>query len=351
MNRNQVSIYILSFLTIFITTTFSTYSLSRFPQLPRSMEERKLAELLHKRISQNNLDEFIRILDTYPKYINIIIIQFHPGHARTLTPLQHATTLGMNELIDELLKRGADPTLTTLSEDSTLLHLASTPRTVKKFIDLGLDLEATNFQGMTPLLVKVFKKTLDREVIHTLLEAGANPNVRTDIAGLTPLHILFKPHHAFHVASHEEDLLTILKDLLARGARVDATTNRDETPLHFAARANNAEAIRILVNRANQLEIQNFINIRDSFGNTPLFIAYKYRSREAITELLKLGANSFLRNNLRISVNGDAQIQSSSSSRETLDFSKFVLDEIAKHFTTSARCAQPLMPVKSNLKD
>ncbi len=348
MNRNQVLTYILSFLIMFITTTFSIYSLSQFPQLPRSMEERKLAELLHKRISQNNLDEFVRILDAYPKYINIIIIQFHPEYTRTLTPLQHSTMLARNEFIDELLKREADPTLTTLSEDNSLLHLASSPRTAKKLIDLGLDLEATNFQGMTPLLVKVFKRTLDREVIHTLLEAGANPNVRTDISRMTPLHILFKPHHIFHTASHEEDLLVILKDLLDHGARVDATTKQKETPLHFAAKANNVEAIRILVDRANQRRIKHlFINMRNSDGDTPLSIAYKHKSREAITELLKLGSNPFVKNNFLVSVNGDAHTQEFRGSGETLDFSKFVLDEITKYFTPSDRCGRSLTSVRS----
>ena len=56
MNRNQISICILSFLTIFIITTFTFYS-SGSPQLPRSVEENEIAELLHAQIFQKNLDE------------------------------------------------------------------------------------------------------------------------------------------------------------------------------------------------------------------------------------------------------------------------------------------------------
>ncbi len=343
MNRNQVSIYILSFLTIFITTTFSTYSLGLYrAKLPESPKERNQATLLHKQILQNNLDafiEFVEILDNYPQYINTAY--YYQKYDDYLTPLQSAALLGRDDFIDELLRRKVNLFPTTTNKGNSILHLSNKPHITKRFIDLAFNLEAHNDQLMTPLLAQAYKRTLNKEVIHTLLEAGADPDARTDTSELTALHMLFKLHHA---SSHREDLLAILKDLLDHGAKAYATTNKGATALHFAAGNNDVEAIRILVDRANQRRIKHlFINMRNSDGDTPLSIAYKHQSKEATTELLKLGANPLLKNNSGVSVNGDAHLRS--SERKIFDFSKFVLDEIAKYFTPSDRCAKPLMSV------
>ena len=327
MDRNQIFIYILSFLIVFIFIVFVFHNSgsAHFSQLPRSVAEKKLADLLHEQILQNNLSEFVIILNNYPQYINLVSL--HTAYSTFFTPLQHAVILGRDDFIDELLKRGADPTLTTLSENNTLLHLASLPRTIRMFIRLGFDLEARNFQGMTPLLANTFKTSLNRKVIHALLKAGANPNARTNISKLTPLHILFKPHHA---NSNREDFSNILQYLLAYGAHIDATTKARMTPLHFAAQNDDASAIKILLNKAEKQSMnKRYVNIRNLRGDTPLAIAYKEQSKKAITQLLRLGANPLIRNNNEVSVNGDAHLRSSG---ESLEFSEFVLREIAKYF-------------------
>ncbi len=288
MNRNQVSIYILSFLTIFITTTFSTYSLGLYrAKLPESPKEKRLAKLLYEQILQDNLDVFVKILDNYPQYINIAY--YHPNYDDHLTPLQSAALLGKDNFIDELLRRKVDLFPTTTNKGNSILHLSNIPRITKRFIDLTFKLEARNDQSMTPLLAQTHKTIPNKEVIHTLLEAGANPDAKTSFSELTALHILFKLRYA---SSHREYLLAILEDLLDHGATVDATTKRGATALHFAAGNNDVRAIRILVNRADQIGIKDsFINTQNLFGDTPLSKAYNYQSREAITELLKLGAN------------------------------------------------------------
>ena len=132
MSRDQISICMLSFLITLTIITFTFYSLgsSQFPQIPKSRKGRQVAELLHGYILQNDFDEFVELLDNHPRYINVV--QFYPTYKTVLNPLQYAVILSRDEFIDNLLSRqGADPTLTTLSDDNTLLHLASSPRIAK----------------------------------------------------------------------------------------------------------------------------------------------------------------------------------------------------------------------------
>ena len=336
MSQNKISLYSMSFLIVLISLSFASYSIgsSQILYIPESEKEEELAKSFYEQILKEDLGAFVETLNNYPQYINIVY--YYPAYKDYFTLLHLAVLFGKDKFIDELLKRGVDPSLPTLSKDNTVLHISSVHFIVAKFIDLGLDREALNHQNMTPLLVQVFKKVLNRDVILTFLKAGANVEARTDKSGLTALHVLFKPYHSI---SNQEELLRILEDILDHGGKVDAGSKAGETPLHFAAAMNNVQAISILVDKATkQMGLKKFINIRDFHGNTPLSIAYTSRAKEAISHLLKLGANPLLLNRDKISVNGSAHQESGRSS----SFGKFVLDEIAKHFTPPTRCVKSL---------
>ena len=154
--------------------SFASYSIgsSQTPLIPKSEGEQKLAELFYIQIRTDNLDEFIETLNNYPQYINILY--YHPVYKDYFSPLQLAVVLGRDRFIDELLKRDVDPSLPTLSKHNTILHISPMPRITKKFVNLGLNREALNYQNMTPLLVQVFKKRLNREAILALLESGVD---------------------------------------------------------------------------------------------------------------------------------------------------------------------------------
>lgn len=313
--------------------SFASYSIgsSQTPLIPKSEGEQKLAELFYIQIRTDNLDEFIETLNNYPQYINILY--YHPVYKDYFSPLQLAVVLGRDRFIDELLKRDVDPSLPTLSKHNTILHISPMPRITKKFVNLGLNREALNYQNMTPLLVQVFKKRLNREAILALLESGVDLEARTSTSGLTALHILFKP---YRLKSDQEILLMILQDILDHGGRVDVRTKRGEMPLHFAANNNNIQAIQILVDKAKQKGIEDFVNIKDFNGNTPLFSAYRYQAKEAISYLLELGADPFLKNKSKVSIIKSARrgVQYSS------DFDRFVLGEIEKY--SEDHCVQSL---------
>jgi ankyrin repeat protein len=81
-------------------------------------------------------------------------------------------------------------------------------------------MEQTDGDGRTPLFYAVAKDDANR--VRTLLEAGANVNVR-DKNGETPLHLAAKDFRLAAAAM-----------LLAYGAKVDAQDNQGNTPLFRA---------------------------------------------------------------------------------------------------------------------
>ena len=325
MNQSPILICIFSALTIFIfiTILFHSFALSQVARKPASTQEEKIAKLLQTQIFENNLDEFIETLANNPQYIDVAY--YNSKYEDYITPLQLAAILGRDLFIDELLKRGADPFLKTPIKGNTILHFVRITRIIQRFIDLNLDPETPNNQGMTPLLAHVYQSNPPRATIHTLLEAHANPNAQTEGSRLAALHILFKPHHS---QSDQEDLMSILRDLLNHGAYLIIRNKDGATPLHFAARNNNVQGIRNLIKKANQIGAKSYINTKDfQHKNTPLADAYFYKAREAVTELLRLKANPSIRGKYGISVNGRAHKES----KEGSSFAQFVLGEIDKY--------------------
>ncbi|KDO21915.1 serine/threonine protein kinase [Saprolegnia parasitica CBS 223.65] len=78
----------------------------------------------------------------------------------------------------------------------------------------------------------------------------------------------------------------IVSVLLARGANVNAAQIARMTALHAAAQRNNCKIMQMLLaaNTAN-------VEVRDSYGHTPLHLAIKNNSKEALDVLLHANAN------------------------------------------------------------
>ena len=338
-------------ITIFTFTTLVFYDLgfshltqmsqeSQSHFIPQSEEEKRVTALLHSQIIQDDLDGLRAVLDIYPQYINAV--KFYRSYNDLFTLLQQAAKLNRDNFVDELLDRGANPLLLTLRKDDSILHFSTiSGNTVKKFIDIGLNIEARNAKDMTPLLAHVSKRVLNTEAIHALLTAKADVEARVFENGFTVLHILFNPYH-YYSQHNQENLLIVLQSLLDHGARLNAETKEHgATPLHFAAERNDAQAIEKMVKKAKQVGIKNFINIKNFSGNTALFIAYTSRSRQAFTELLRLEADPLLKNRFDRSVNGKAHRGARRGARQRSAFAQFALDEINKYFRPNA-CTSPL---------
>lgn len=185
-----------------------------------------------------------------------------------ITPLDHAISRRKKDIVQLLIKAGANPHLASLFEssfkggkwlvdlvgeqsidmksqngDTALIRLFHEENTfkavnfkaIKFLINSGASLDLQNNQGKTALMytgsAKYGEKDRDCEGIKILLEAGANIHIR-DLDGYTALT------HAV-----EQGQLQATETLIKAGADVNSKNNRDETLL-FTALVGKTEALQ-----------------------------------------------------------------------------------------------------------
>ena len=170
----------------------------------------------------------------------------------------------------------------------TPLHFAArseTGKAVTALLEAGADPNARTEYGYTPLhpfggAVREARDGLGTTPLHwartgkavtALLEAGANLKAREGLSDFTPLF--------FAARSMSVEAVTAL---LGAGADPNARDESGHTPLHQAALSETGEAVTVL------LEAGADPNARDGLGNTPLHSA---RTVEAVTALLGAGAD------------------------------------------------------------
>ena len=136
--------------------------------------------------------------------------------------------------VRDLLREGMNPNLPDQQRGDIALVIALRDDADKVFKVLletpGIDLEARSANGNTALMMAAYKHK--REAVDALLAKGAKVNQ----SGWTALH---------YAASAGD--LPIMRLFLARGAKVDAYAPTNITPLMFAAREGQEEAVKLLL--------------------------------------------------------------------------------------------------------
>lgn len=138
-------------------------------------------------------------------------------------------------------------------------------------------------ENRTPLADQVHQ--VDSSRIQNIIATKRYGNLKDDGDGsFTPLSevILYSRKDGIWAA--------LVEDLIQYGAHVNEPTIFD-TPLQTAAYKNDIEMMRLLVKHGAQVD---FPNCR---GETPLMKASETGNKEAIAELLAMGAKSAIRNN------------------------------------------------------
>ena len=192
------------------------------------------------------------------------------------TPLMWASFNGNVDAMNVLISAGANQAIQDVDGD-TYLHYAvhgnGSKEVLQAVIDLGADVNATNKQNTTALMVASSKGNED--AMNVLISAGANHTIQ-DAVGMTWLH------YAVHGNCSKE----VLQAVIDLGADVNATNNSNITPLMLASRKSNVDAMNVLVSDgANQ-------TIQDVDGDTYLHYAVHGNcSKEVLQAVIDLGAN------------------------------------------------------------
>ena len=201
---------------------------------PSAGESSGLSEALEKlfaAIRRNDLTEVSRLIESG--------IDVNATDPFGETPLMHAALHAGREVLESLLKHGADP-------------------------------DQANAAGATPLM----RATADRDKMRLLMGAGAQVDQRSQL-GRTALLI----------AARRPGAGDAVGDLLAAGADPHVKDVRGVTPLMEAARAGDLDSIRVLIGAGAE------VNERRKNGRTALMAAVRSRKQEAVGFLLEHGTD------------------------------------------------------------
>uniref|UniRef100_A0ABD2XIR9 Uncharacterized protein n=1 Tax=Trichogramma kaykai TaxID=54128 RepID=A0ABD2XIR9_9HYME len=250
------------------------------------------------------------------------------------TPLRVALNWEKRDLVELLLQQGADPNLRD-EEKQTPLHYICRKRDLEWatwFINICFEknrpvaIDARDKDGCTPLIVALRRHEL--ELAEFLLGKEANPNL-SDNEGASALHTVCRYHD-------DDEAVAAAKTLFETRARfnkplplIDAQDERGNTPLHLAAMRDRPRLVTYLASlvrdtsatlansngrtflhligrsRGNVIAAWQIsddhwkrralppkvVDARDAAQDTPLHLAARNRSSDAIELLLIHGAD------------------------------------------------------------
>ena len=160
-------------------------------------------------------------------------------------PLHYAARWGASGTGKILIQAGAEIEAQT-PDGRTAMHEAAKhgpAEMIDTLIDAKADISACSKDGTRPLHEAAEHDNV--EAISALLDAKVDMDVRNDL-GQTPLH---RAQLALYPLPAQV--------LLAAGANVNALDNRDEIPLHWAARDGTDEMVTLLVEEGGAIGARN----------------------------------------------------------------------------------------------
>ena len=176
------------------------------------------------------------------------------------TPLTSAARQRHDKTIELLVELGADPNKADGNGSTPLAaalmrdHVPS----VKTLIDHGADLEVPGLQGYRPLALAVAEKKY--EAAKALMAGGADVSLSSGSEGLTPLMIIAAqtgPAEGSIFLPGSARPTDIAKELIERGADVNAQADNGMTALMIAATNNSAPMIGFLMDAGADPALKN----------------------------------------------------------------------------------------------
>lgn len=211
--------------------------------------------LLHlanrQEISKSLLEHGVNIEE---KYRDVTPLFWHTKY--TFTPNSyHSSSNIKNSSIAELLLSNSADIYTTNNEEKTLLHVSTAEKLTKILINKGLDIEAKDKFGNTPIFYRA-KRTNEIRPLKLLVENGANVNVKNS-KGETPLEFGLKTSSHYANDFHQN-----AEYLVKQGATIN-----DEIYVNalFIKKAKNLDLLLKNNKTVELLEAYKKINFQDEY--------------------------------------------------------------------------------------
>jgi ankyrin repeat protein len=172
-----------------------------------------------------------RLMVKYPQHLNVISGYY-------MTPAVVALA-GRHFQLAEVLHRNGSSVAPRGYSDTTPLHAAAHNgdfEMVQVLLDYGVDVNARNSRGRTPLAyASLGGRPNEPRVTRLLIEHGADPNIPS-VSGFTPLH-----------RASENGRIEIVHILIEHGANVEVQDKYGRTPLDVASGDHREEILELLL--------------------------------------------------------------------------------------------------------
>ncbi|XP_071323397.1 kinase D-interacting substrate of 220 kDa B isoform X3 [Trachinotus anak] len=190
------------------------------------------------------------------------------------TPLMLAAEQGSLEIVQELIRRGANVNLDDVDCWSALISAAKEGHVevVRELLENSAYIEHRDMGGWTALMWAAYKGRV--EVTKLLLEHGANPNTTGQQYSVYPIIWAAGRGHA-----------DIVKVLLQNGAKVNCSDKYGTTPLIWASRKGHFDCVMHLLENGADVDQEGANSM------TALIVAVKGGYTEVVKELLKRNPN------------------------------------------------------------
>ena len=191
-----------------------------------------------------------------------------------------ASENGMYQMVDILLKKGADPNIRNENGETALIlaSLNGHYQVVEILLEKGADPNIHDNDGWTALIVA--SQNGHYQVVEILLEKGADPNIHKN-NGWTAL-----------IEASQEGHYQVVEILLEKGADPNIHANDGWTALIVASQNGHQRVVELLLEKQVNPNVQNSKN-----GRTALIQASGNGHYQVIEILLEKGANPNIHDN------------------------------------------------------